>query len=128
MKIINNQILLFAFISVGLIGLVVSSGCRKKKDTIAIIHVKNVANQPVSGARVILYGKSTINQPVKVTLYDTTQTDSEGKAVFNYNDVYQLGQAGVAILNIKATYNSLVGEGIIKVEEETTSEETVFLQ
>jgi hypothetical protein len=34
----------------------------------------------------------------------------------------------VAILNIKATYNSLVGEGIIKVEEETTSEETVFLQ
>jgi hypothetical protein len=128
MKIINNQILLFAFISVGLIGLVVSSGCRKKKDTIAIIHVKNVANQPVSGARVILYGKSTINQPVKVALYDTTQTDSEGKAVFNYNDVYQLGQAGVAILNIKATYNSLVGEGIIKVEEETTSEETVFLQ
>jgi hypothetical protein len=63
-----------------------------------------------------------------VALYDTALTNSEGKATFNYNDVYQLGQAGVAILNIKATYDSLVGEGIIKIVEETTSEETVFLQ
>jgi hypothetical protein len=63
-----------------------------------------------------------------VVLYDTTLTNSDGKAVFNFNDVYQLGQAGVAILNIEATLNTAIGEGIIKVEEETTSEETVFIQ
>ena len=116
------------FVFVAGLGLALSSGCRKKENTIAIIHVMNVANQPVSGAQVVLYGKSTINQPANVVLYDTTQTNSDGEAVFNFNDVYQLGQAGVAILNIEATFNSGVGEGIIKIEEETTSEETVFIQ
>ena len=116
------------FVFIAGLGLALSSGCRKKENTIAIIHVMNVANQPVSGAQVVLYGKSTINQPANVVLYDTTQTNSDGEAVFNFNDVYQLGQAGVAILNIEATFNSGVGEGIIKIEEETTSEETVFIQ
>jgi len=121
-----KRVLFFAFI--GVMGIAFSSGCRKKGDTIAIIHVKNVASQPVSGAQVVLYGKSTTNQPANVVLYDTTNTNSDGQAVFNFNDVYQLGQAGVAILNIKATFNTAVGEGIIKVEEETTTEETVFIQ
>lgn len=116
------------FVFIAGLGLALSSGCRKKADTIAIINVMNVANQPVSGAQVVLYGKSTTNQPANVVLYDTTLTNSDGKAVFNFNDVYQLGQAGVAILNIEATLNTAVGEGIIKVEEETTSEETVFIQ
>lgn len=116
------------FIFIAGLGLALSSGCRKKGDTIAIINVMNVANQPVSGAQVVLYGKSTTNQPANVVLYDTTLTNSDGKAVFNFNDVYQLGQAGVAILNIEATLNTAIGEGIIKVEEETTSEETVFIQ
>ncbi len=116
------------FIFIAGLGLALSSGCRKKEDTIAIIHVKNIANQPVSGAQVVLYGKSTTNQPANVVLYDTTQTNSDGEAVFNFNDVYQLGQAGVAILNIEATLNTAIGAGIIKIEEETTSEETVFIQ
>lgn len=121
-----KKLALFSFL--GITALAVSSGCRVKGDTIAIIHVKDIASQPVSGAQVVLYGKSTINQPANVVLYDTTETNSSGEAVFNFNDVYQLGQAGVAILNIKATYGTAVGEGIIKVEEEKTNEETVFVQ
>jgi hypothetical protein len=106
-----------------------STGCRKKKDTIAIIYVRDAANQLVSGAQVVLYGQSTIpNQAVNVTLYDTTTTNTSGEAKFNFNDVYQLGQAGVAVLNIEASASGLSGEGIIKVEQETTSEETVFIQ
>jgi hypothetical protein len=31
-------------------------------------------------------------------------------------------------LNIEATFGAAVGEGIIKVEQEVTSEETVFIQ
>jgi len=126
MNTLLKKVFFFGFAAT--LALTFSSGCRKKKDTIAKIHVKDVASQPVAGAQVVLYGKSTINQPANVVLYDTTNTNSDGDAVFNFNDVYQLGQAGVAILNIKATSNSLVGEGIIKVEEETTSEETVFIQ
>ena len=114
--------------AVAFLGIFFSSGCRKKKDTIAVIYVRDVANQLVAGAQVVVYGQSTINQPANVVLYDTTLTNTSGEAKFNFNDVYQLGQAGVAVLNIEATFGAAVGEGIIKVEQEVTSEETVFIQ
>lgn len=121
-----KRTLLFAFVAV--LGIGFSSGCRKKKDTIAIIYVRDIANQLVSGAQVVLYGQSTINQPASVVLYDTTVTNTSGEAKFNFNDVYQLGQAGVAVLNIEAYKDGAEGQGIIKVEQETTSEEIVFIQ
>lgn len=104
------------------------AGCNKKKDTIAKIFVFNAANQPVDGCQVVLYGQSTENKPANVNLFDTTQTNSSGEAIFNMNDVYKKGMAGVAILNIDARKNGLVGQGIIKVEEEVTSEATVYIQ
>ncbi|MFN5910972.1 MAG: hypothetical protein ACK45H_06535, partial [Bacteroidota bacterium] len=70
----------------------------------------------------------TINTPANVVVYDTTLTNSSGVAVFNYNDEYQLGQAGVAVLDIKAFKGGAQGQGIIKVEQETTSEETVYIE
>lgn len=121
-----KRTLLFAFVAV--LGVALSSGCRKKADTIAIIYVRDVANQLVSGAQVVVYGQSTTNQPANVVLYDTTTSNTSGEAQFNFNDVYQLGQAGVAVLNIEATYGGSTGQGIIKVEQEVTSTETVFIQ
>lgn len=103
-------------------------GCRKKQDTIAEITVRDASNQAVAGARVVIYGQSTTNQPSNVVLYDTTTTNSAGVAIFNFNDVYQLGQAGVAVLNIDVQKDALTGQGIIKVEQEVTSKETVFVQ
>ncbi len=103
-------------------------GCRKKEDTIAKITVLDASNQAVAGARVLIYGQSTTNQPADVVLYDTTLTNAAGVATFNFNDVYQLGQAGVAVLNIDVQKDALTGQGIIKVEQEVTSEETVFVQ
>ena len=102
--------------------------CRKKQDTIAKISVRDDANQAVVGAQVVLYGQSTTNQPASVVLYDTTTTNSAGEAVFNFNETYQLGQAGVAVLNIDVEKGALTGQGIIKVEQEVTTEETVFVQ
>ncbi len=121
-----KRTLLFAFVA--LLGVAMSSGCRKKEDTIAIIYVRDVANQLVSGAQVVLYGQSTTNQPANVVLHDTTTSNTSGEAHFNFNDVYQLGQAGVAVLNIEAYLNGAEGLGIIKVEQEVTSTETVFIQ
>lgn len=121
-----NKIFLFGFLSIMAITVMVS--CRKKEDTIAVIHVRNSANEGVAGAKVILYGQSTTNQPSSVVLFDTTLSNSSGDATFNFNDVYQLGQAGVAVLNISVTKDGMDGQGIIKVVEETTSEETVFIQ
>jgi len=109
--------------------LVLSFGCKKKKvDTIALVYVKDASNNFVPNARVILYGKSTLEVPKEVVLYDTAYTNESGEASFNFNDVYQSGQAGVAVLNIDASKGTAFGQGIIKVEQEKTSTETVFVQ
>lgn len=121
-----KRIVLFALLAIVAVGTMVS--CRKKKDTIAIIYVRDSANQPVAGCQVVLFGESTVTPSPSVVLYDTTMTNSSGEAEFNFNDVYQLGQAGVAVLTIEAKKDGKVGQGIIKVEEETTSEETVYIQ
>lgn len=122
---LNNIIL---FVAVALIGATSMMGCRKKKETLAKIYVRDAANQPVEGASVVLYGETTTTPPKNPILFDTTLTNSSGEAVFNYDEVYQLGQAGVAVLNIKAKKNTSIGTGIIKIEEEKTNTETVYIQ
>jgi hypothetical protein len=106
----------------------IATGCRKKKDTIANVYVRDAANVPVLGCKVILKGVSTTTNQAGVTVYDTAYSDENGLASFNFNDEYQLGQAGVFVLNIDAKKNGLKGTGIIKIEEEVTNEETVFIQ
>lgn len=119
-------------LSIAAVGIMFSStGCNKKKDTIAKVYVRDSNNNPVVAAEVRVYGENT-NPPNSgsqnpVALDVTTTTNGSGEAIFNFNEVYQQGQAGVAVLNIKATKDGNVGNGIIKVEEETTSEETVFI-
>jgi hypothetical protein len=127
MKFIFSKAFLFlSLITVS--SVMIATGCRKKKDTIALIYVKDAASQPVEGCKVILKGVSTTNNSASVTLYDTAYSDADGIATFNFNDEYELGQAGVAVLNIDAKKNGLVGTGIIKIEEEVTNDETVFIQ
>jgi hypothetical protein len=121
----KNFIFLGALAFVAVIGF---EGCNKKEDTIAKIYVRDADMLLVPDARVILYGTSTTNQPSNVTLFDTTVTNSAGEAIFNLNEVYQLGQSGVAVLNIDVDKDGKFGQGIIKVEQETTSEETVYIQ
>ena len=104
-------------------------GCKKRKDTIAKVIVKDGTTQSVvAGATVIIYGQSTENKQGKVVVGDTTTTNGSGEAIFNFSDLYQSGQAGVAVLNIDARKNNASGSGIIKVEEEETSQEVVFIQ
>ena len=117
-----------AFLIAALIGSTMFlSACNKKKDTIAKIYVRDSSNNPVSGSKVTLKGTSTVGRPADVNLNLTTETNAAGEAIFNFNDVYKKGQAGVAVLDIEATKNGFSAKGIIKVEEEVTSDETVFL-
>lgn len=121
-----NKLVVFGFILA--IGGLTIVGCRKKKDTVAEITVRNSAGASVPGAQVVLYPVgsqqgSTINE----SIYDTAYTNQEGVARFNFNEVYQLGQSGVVVLNIKAKSGSDVGQGIIKIEEEVETKETVYI-
>ena len=103
------------------------NSCRKKTDTIAEITVRDDQNALVPNATVVLYG--TPSEPGNTNIRrDTLSTNSSGVAAFDYNDVYQLGQAGVAVLDIAAYKGSLYGEGIIEIDEETENRATVFIQ
>jgi len=118
----------FILLSFAAITLVSLTSCRKKLDTIAHIYVKDETNASVSNAMVVLYGTNTQSTPQQVAVYDTAYTNANGLASFNYNELYQLGQAGVAVLDIKAQKGNKVGQGIIKIETETINEETVYIQ
>lgn len=125
MKVIFNKTFLF----LSIIALVALVGCRKKKDTIAAITITNkTTGAIVENAKVVLYATSTTGHQAAVTVHDTAYSNGSGVAYFNFNDEYQLGQAGVFVLNIKATKDNLSGEGIIKVEEEKSTSAGVYLQ
>ena len=117
----------FSIIMLALIVSGVFFSCRKKADTIANIYVRDETNAIVDEAMVVLYGTNTQGTPQVVAVFDTAYTNTAGLASFNYNDIYQLGQAGVAVLDIKAQKLNKIGQGIIKVEPEQVNEETVFI-
>jgi hypothetical protein len=106
---------------------VVFSACYKKKDTIAVVTVVDGSDAPVAGAEVILTWTNDTLEPEaqREDLEQTATTDGSGKASFNYNELYKSGQAGVFVLDVIVNGETV---GIIKVEEETTSEETVIVQ
>ncbi len=120
-----KKILLFAVAATTLVSL---SACRKKMDTVAHIYVKDETNASVSNAMVVLYGTNTQSTPQQVAVFDTAYTNVNGLATFNYNELYQLGQAGVAVLDIKAQKGNKIGQGIIKIGAEKVNEETVYIQ
>ena len=96
------------------------SSCYRKKDTIAKVTVIDANNVAVGGIEVQLtYGNSDSTR-----IDEVGSTNSSGVATFNFNELYKSGQAGFAVLDI---YIGGVVVGIIKIEEETTSEETVTI-
>jgi hypothetical protein len=109
--------------------LMTSSGCRKKGDTIVLITVRDNTNTVVPNAMVRLFGQSTTNPPSgPVVRVDTAYTDALGVARFDYTEEFKLGMAGLFVLNIEARKDNKFGAGIVKIVEEETTEEKVFIQ
>ncbi|MDG1914126.1 MAG: hypothetical protein P8I55_06005 [Crocinitomix sp.] len=121
MKLIG-MMLLFAGLGVGI------SSFKKEGPTLASIKVVNTGGEAISGAFVRLYGTSTETPPRQNILDGTVYTNSEGIANFDYSDYFKLGQSGFAVLDIDVKYETDLGTGIIKVEEEKLNTETVIVQ
>lgn len=106
-------------------------GCRKKADTIVKIYVRNIGNEAVAGAAVTLDAvPGDPDGPTfeKLDVFPFSATsNSAGEAIFNLNELYELGQAGVAVLEIKASSSQGTATGVVKVLEETEVEETIYL-
>ena len=107
--------------------LVILSSCREKKDTIVEVHVLNNSGQRVVNAHVKLLTSSPYELNSIPVLEMEATSNSSGVAMFNFNDVYQLGQAGVAVLEIEVSKGNEEGKGIVKVEQEITTKETVII-
>jgi hypothetical protein len=113
----------------GMVVITTFSSCRKEADTIARIRVVDTGNVAFPGAMVRLYPTPTTTDHGAIIIDDTLETDIDGYAIFDYTDMFNLGQAGFTVLDIEVrSGDSLYGEGIIKIVEETTSEETVIIQ
>lgn len=124
MKKTMKSLVIYSFVAI--LGISFTSGCRKKQDTTAKIVVRDETNALVIGASVHVFGESTTD---KASIVDDTQaSDYKGEAFFDYNDLFQLGQAGVAVLNIECSYGSKTGKGIIKIEAEVENTETIYIQ
>jgi len=121
----NTNLLLFLL----LLTIGTSMGCKKQKDTIVEVTVLNTASAPVANAVVRIYPKPTpgYNGGSSLLWDYTANTDFSGVAIFNFNDVYKRGQAGVVVAHIDVTHAGSNGTGVVKVEQETTSTATVFL-
>jgi hypothetical protein len=105
----------------------VLSGCKKDKETIATVKVVNEDGDAIPGATVRLYSVPSEDEPRPNELrFDTTQvTNGTGIVTFDFSEFYKKGQAGFVVLDIEAYKGSLNGDGIIKIEEETTTEEVI---
>lgn len=115
------------FVAIAILTVSLITACKKEEETIAVIRVRDNQNQPVEKCMVVLFGKSTESKQASVNVYDTTFSDVFGDAKFNLSELYKSGQAGVAVLNIDARKGTAIGTGIIKIEEEKTSQATVFI-
>lgn len=122
----NVKIIIVMLAAIGM-SLGVSS-CKKEDPTVASIKVVDTSGEVISGAFVRLYGTSTTTPPRANIIDDTVYTNVDGIANFDYTDYFKLGQSGFAVLDIDVTYETFVGTGILKVEEEKTNSETVIVQ
>ncbi len=103
------------------------SSCVKEEPTIAVVRVIDANGDPVQGATVRLYGSpsQTPPPPNAIALDTTFITDATGTVTVDYSEEYKLGQAGFAVLDIEAYKGALYGVGIIKIEEQETTEVTI---
>ena len=103
------------------------TGCNKEEPTKVIITVKDADGNLIPAAVVKLYANPAYPLGDPTRLNKETSTNSSGRAEFDYSDFYEQGQSGFAVLDILSTKDTLTGRGIIKILEEETNEETVFL-
>ncbi|MCB0476600.1 MAG: hypothetical protein KDC84_00450 [Crocinitomicaceae bacterium] len=117
---------LLLFIPTALINL---TSCVKESDTIAVIQIRDTSNVAVPDARVVLFGVQNPNYPNSfVERYDTLFTNQSGQAIFNYTEAYKLGQAGFAVLEIRAKKGVLEGSGTIRINAQETNSATVIIE
>ena len=106
------------------------TSCNKEEETIATITVRDTDGNVISGALVQLLaiGSPDVETINELRFDESGTTNASGKVSFNFTEFYKQGQAGFAVLDIRASKGELYGEGLIQIEEEETTEEIVVIE
>lgn len=109
---------------------VATMSCKKDDPTVVVITIIDTAGKLVDSATVRLYGRSTdSNFNVTDIRFDSVRiTNAAGQARWDLSEYTKPGQAGFAVLDITAFKDDLLGVGIVNVEEEKTTNQTVRIQ
>ncbi len=107
----------------------VATGCNKEKPTTVVITVKDADGSPVPDAYVRLFANPLVPaKPDLTRLKKEGMTKANGTVEFDYTGLYEQGQAGFAVLDILTFRDTMYAEGIIKILEEETNEETLIME
>jgi len=82
------------------IGLSTFTSCRKEKPTVAKIRVVDTSGAVFPNAMVRLYPTPSVQEHGAIIIDDTLWTDADGYLIFDYTDMFNLGQAGFTVLDI----------------------------
>ena len=104
------------------------NSCDKEEETLVVITVKDIEGTPVQGALVRLFPEPSAEQPNELIGEVERTSDVAGEAIFDFSDYYEQGQAGLAVLNIEATKDTLAAQGIINIEPEQVNRQNIILQ
>lgn len=115
------------YLFIGLL-VVAASSCNPEEDTIVIIKVVDIDNNPQAEAYVSLSANPSFPLGDPSRLFMEKLTDATGQAVFDYTSFYKQGQSGFAVLDITSFKDSLVGYDLVKVLEEEVNEKKVFIE
>lgn len=105
-----------------------STSCNKNKDTIATVKIVKASDgtTPVVGATVRLYAEDNGNpDDIREGIEKEQTTNGLGQAVFNYNDLFKNGQAGLFVLQAEITKDIYSSQGIVKVVERENTESII---
>ena len=96
--------------------------CQPEKNPTEIrLQVVDTSGNAVVGATVHLYGQPSDTVYVNsLSLYDREEVSGEGGwVVFNFDEHYDQGHNGFAVLTVDVVKDTLAGETLVRIAEET---------
>jgi hypothetical protein len=100
----------------------------KGDTTLVIVTIIDSLGSLVDSATVRLYYDSANSNEPDIRFDSVRITNAAGQARWDLSDLTKPGQAGFAVLDITAFKEDLLGVGIVNVEEQKTTNQTVRIQ
>ena len=94
-----------------------------------VVTVRDAFGNVVNNASVIVFGEPTGSDNGTSIQADYQQeTNTNGIALFAFNDIYQPGQNGVALLKVEVNKDEKIGMSTIEIVQERTNRLVIVIE